>query len=230
MSRPFSLVGIFGIITLMAGIWVGKAMQGVAFSLPAGFHNPTLALEFMRNPQDWVTMFAGEGLAAKIAAVQEMLNRDNMFLVVYTILLAAFIRVVYQETQSKKYLWSIILVFMAAIFDRIENFQTIEVLNNFIANSQTPVQIDINRVLIFAWLKWMTLLFFFHVLRSYLKTTNFVGKLLAVLVWPIGVIAIVGIAGNYQASDWFATSITMILLPLLIVFSLSYSKPVVKAD
>lgn len=221
-NRPFFVIGLVGLAALVVGMSISLIVGQHAYASMEGYYSPTLAFEFMRNPEALHVLLALD--PAKIEAMANSLYRDNIFIAVYTSFLVLFALQVRRLSGQRLYWILAAAALLIGFMDIQENAIQLHILRLYQENMRPPEMPNFDRLHLVSWAKWLLLPLYFLGFWSFLHRSNRLGQWLLWLTVAAFVVAIVGVSGSVRGAEAYAMMVMLVLFPAFILFCFMYRK------
>lgn len=179
------LVGVLTLSVSVALLFVNPIVTG---SLPDGFFNPIIALEFIDNSQSLASIF-DISTADDIRQSFQLGNYiDYFFMVLYTSFIILCTIWIYLKSHTKSIFLIIPIVLIALVGDVFENLTLAEILK---IEKFTNAGLLIEQLQLYTWLKWESLGAVMLIFSIFFFQGSIVRKLLGALMLSTFILGIV---------------------------------------
>ena len=191
------------------------SMSYVYFYNTGNYDSPVIKFEFSKSTQDVNSLFMENNEFKKdvIKGVHDQNMVDYAYMIAYSsFIILIFIKLIKTERKNIYYL-GILLSVSALIFDIAENIQLFRIQESLF--SRIDFSENISNLIIFTWIKWLSLSFVLLLMSYHYYKYKFIGKLFAIIsALPIVLALITLLLNNYEL--YFSSSVMLGFLLIII--------------
>ncbi len=181
--------------------------------LPKGFSTPILAFEFIETPEEVNAFFDVEDVEAYKQKMLTGNKIDYFFMFTYTGFLIFLAFTLHKITLSNALLFSIILSFLALIFDALENTSIGNIINNF---QEQPIDKFLYKLKLFTWLKWGSLVASLLMFSGYFINGRWFEKMIGVTCFLSFIFALPAVINRGVYNEIMAAFVALSFLLMVI--------------
>ncbi len=156
-------------------------MSYAYFTVAGNFNSPIIEFEFVKSVSDVESIFIKDNIINKnmVEGVDKQNYIDFAYMLAYSVFLALVFISISKQKNKKLFLIGILLALIAFVSDFFENVQLLNISDNLLSGNNYLQ--DIKYLMIFTYIKWLSLAIALFMLSFYYFRYNILGKIFSVL-------------------------------------------------
>ncbi len=162
-------------------VLLSLSMSYAYFTVAGNFNSPIIEFEFVKSVSDVEGIFIKDNIINKnmVEGVDKQNYIDFAYMLAYSIFLALVFISISKQKNEKLFLIGVLLALIAFVSDFFENVQLLNISDNLLSGNNYLQ--DIKYLMIFTYIKWLSLAIALFMLSFYYFRYNILGKIFSVL-------------------------------------------------
>ncbi len=184
--------------------------------MPEGFSSPILAFEFLQSDSEVIQFFGAKSPERDewVSGMYWGHQADYFYLLVYSSFIAGWALSIVRQTKNKLFYAVIILSYVAAFGDVMENRALVDISSNLDVGQFGQ---ELRHLHVFTWIKWGCLSLALLGLSPYMIKERWLGKILTFVGIITVILGVLAFLNRSLITSYFALGISLQFLLLIVL-------------